>query len=87
MVLWGNVVRTKVERRGASYPDYLDWQAQATTFEGMAAFDGGPAILALGDEPERINAEIVSPPYFSLLGVTAARGRTFLPEEDGAQRG
>src|SRR6185295_1306994 len=85
MVLWGNVVRTKVERRGASYPDYLDWQAQATTFDGMAAFGGGPAILALGDEPERINAEIVSPPYFSLLGVNAARGRTFLPEEDGAQ--
>src|SRR3981189_2221320 len=23
--LWGTVVRAKIERRGASYPDYLDW--------------------------------------------------------------
>ena len=26
MELWGNVKRVKVERRGASYPDYLDWR-------------------------------------------------------------
>jgi putative ABC transport system permease protein len=84
MVLWGNVIRTKVERRGASYPDYLDWRAQATTFEEMAAFDNFPAILALGDEPERITVEMVSPQYFPLLGVNAAHGRTFLAEEDGA---
>ena len=83
-VIWGNVVRTKVERRGASYPDYLDWKAQATTFEGMAAFEDFSAILSLGDEPERITAEMVSPQYFPLLGVTAAHGRTFLDEEDGA---
>ncbi len=84
MVLWGNVMRTRVERRGASYPDYLDWKAQATTFEGMAAFDNVPAILALGDEPERITVEMVSPQYFPLLGVNAVHGRTFLAEEDGA---
>jgi putative ABC transport system permease protein len=84
MVLWGNVVRTKVERRGASYPDYLDWKAQATTFDGVAAFDNFSAILALGDEPERITVEMVSPQYFPLLGVNAALGRTFLEEEDGA---
>ncbi len=84
IILWGNVMRTKVERRGASYPDYRDWKSQATTFEGMAAFDGASAILALGDEPERITVEIVSPQYFSLLGVNATHGRTFLDEEDGA---
>src|SRR6185295_18825922 len=83
-VLWGNVVRTKVERRGGSYPDYLDWKAQATTFDGMAAFDNLSAILAIGDEPERITVEMVSPQYFPLLGVTATHGRTFLEEEDGA---
>src|SRR5438445_10616688 len=27
------------ERRGASYPDFLDWRAQATSFDGMAACD------------------------------------------------
>jgi len=31
VVLWGNVQRARVERRGASYPDYLDWRAQTKT--------------------------------------------------------
>ena len=26
--LWGNVARAKVERRGASFPDFADWRAQ-----------------------------------------------------------
>ena len=27
VVLWGNVKRVRVERRGASYPDFRDWRA------------------------------------------------------------
>ena len=39
--LIGNVRRAAVERRGASYPDFLDWRAQATrSFEDLAAVDG-----------------------------------------------
>src|SRR5713101_891612 len=67
--LWGNVVRAKVERRGASYPDYLDWRARSRSFEDIAAFDGQLMTLIGSEEPERINTEFVSAPYFSLLGV------------------
>ena len=80
--LWGNVMRTKVERRGASFPDFTDWRAQATSFEDMAAFDGQLMTLAGGDEPERVNTEFVSASYFSLLGISPARGRTFRSDED-----
>jgi predicted permease len=80
--LWGNVKRAKVERRGASFPDYLDWRAQSRSFESMAAFDSGTMTLTGVEEPERIRAEIVSEPYFDLLGMRPALGRTFLPEED-----
>jgi predicted permease len=82
VVLWGNVQRARLERRGASYPDYLDWRAQAKTVVDMAAFDGQTLTLAGNDETERISTESVSAPYFSLLGVSAARGRTFSPDED-----
>jgi putative ABC transport system permease protein len=34
------------------------------------------------DEPERVPIESVSAPYFSLLGVAPAHGRTFRPDED-----
>src|SRR6266436_6675527 len=43
--LWGNVKRAKVERRGASYPDYVDWRQQSTSFDGMAAFDSGGLVI------------------------------------------
>ena len=80
--LWGNVQRTTVERRGASYPDYQDWRAQAKSFDDIAAFDSQWMTLSGGDEPERILTEFVSAPYFPLLGVSPARGRVFQGEED-----
>jgi putative ABC transport system permease protein len=80
--LWGTVQRAHVERRGASYPDFADWRDHARSFEAMAAFDQQTLTLATGDEPERLTAEVVSAPYFGLLGVSPARGRTFTSGED-----
>ncbi len=84
--LWGNVVRAKVERRGASYPDYLDWRARSKSFEDVAAFDGQLMTLVGSEDPERINTEFVSAPYFSLLGVSPARGRVFQADEDAVAK-
>lgn len=80
--LWGNVMRARLERRGASYPDYLDWRARARSFEDIAAVDYQTLTLTSSDGAERIPVEFVSAPYFSLLGVSAARGRTFAARED-----
>jgi len=86
VVLWGNVQRARVERRGTSYPDFADWRARARSVEGMAAFDGQLLTLQGNDDPERIQTEFVSAPYFSLLGVPAARGRTFTADEDNVAK-
>ena len=82
VILWGNVMRAKVERRGASYPDFLDWRAQATSFEGMAAGDETRMTLLGANEASRILVETVSAAYFPLLRVNAALGRTFTADED-----
>jgi len=82
VMLWGNVQRARVERRGTSYPDFLDWRTRSRSFEDVAAFDGQLMTLLGVDEPERINTEFVSAPYFSLLGVQPAIGRTFTADED-----
>src|SRR5580765_4010313 len=84
--LWGNVQRVRVERRGASYPDYQDWRAQAKSFGDIAAFDSQWMTFVGGDEPERILTEFVSASYFSLLGVSPGRGRVFQPDEDVVAR-
>jgi predicted permease len=81
-ILWGNAKRVRLERFGASYPDFLDWRDQSQSFEAMAMFDDGSFALTAIDTPERIPGEYVSQPYFSLLGIRAALGRTFRPEED-----
>jgi putative ABC transport system permease protein len=82
VLLIGNVQRATVERRGNSLPDHLDWRAKATHFDDMAAFNAFTVTLLGVDEPARVTAETVSPPYFSLLGVAPAYGRTFTAEED-----
>jgi putative ABC transport system permease protein len=82
VLLIGNVQRAVVERRGNSYPDHLDWRAKSTRFVDMAAFDTATMTLLDFEEPERIPVETVSAPYFALLGVAPAHGRTFRPDED-----
>src|SRR5919201_216399 len=86
VALWGNVVRAKVERRGASYPDFVDWRAQSTSFDGMSL--GGFADLTISGtgDPNQIHVDQVSASYFSLLGVDAAVGRTFSSDEDDLSR-
>jgi predicted permease len=82
VILWGNVMRARPERRGASYPDFLDWRAQAATFEGMAAADETRMTLSGAGEATRILVETVSASYFPLLRAEAALGRTFAADED-----
>ncbi len=66
----------------ASSPDFLDWQAQATTIEDMAA--AGFLALALTDRepPLRLNIAPVSASFFRLFGFEPALGRGFTAEED-----
>lgn len=69
--------------RGISYPEAMDWRAMSHAFDGLAVYD--QISLNIGDvggDPRRVEAEIVSADFFRVLGVGAARGRTFLPEED-----
>jgi putative ABC transport system permease protein len=74
--------RETVEVRATSYPDFVDWRDQNTVFEQIAARVVNSFSLLGTGEPERVSGELVSASYFSLLGVQAAHGRTFLPEED-----
>ena len=81
VVLIGDVQRATVERRGNSYPDHVDWRSKSASFEDMAAYTSMAVTLA-ADDPERVGAEAVSAPYFAVLGVAPAHGRTFRPDED-----
>ena len=73
--------------RAMSYPGYTELRDRATTLSGLAAVHGTYFSVG-GQRAERVVGDLVSGNYFDLLGVRAALGRTFAPEEDatpGAQ--
>jgi predicted permease len=65
-----------------SYPDYQDLRGQTRALSSLAAFDSISVSIAMNGEATRIDGEIVSGNYFSVLGIRPALGRAFLPEED-----
>jgi len=66
-----------------SYPNFLDWQRTARSFEQMAAvtlhegFD-----LSSPGTPEHLDGNRISAGYFSALGLNLSLGREFNPQED-----
>lgn len=83
VVLWG-VAGPERAVRGASIPEARDWAAQNRSLDALSLHDETSLNLRTQDGPTRVEAEMVSPSYFPLLGATAARGRTFIAEEDRA---
>src|SRR5688572_16145733 len=81
VVLWG-VAGPQRAIRGASIPEANDWRTQNRSLTDLTLYDETSLNLRSADGAERIEAEMVSPSFFPLLGVRAARGRTFLADED-----
>jgi predicted permease len=65
-----------------SYPDYLDYSAQATSFTGLASEDLISVAVDADNQSDVIWGQVVSANYFDVLQVKPILGRTFLPEED-----
>jgi len=77
--VWGTV--PKFGQANHSPVEFLAYQAQQTSFTEMAAYRNMPFTVIGAGEPEYVQGVIVSPNYFSLLGVPAAHGRAFQPED------
>ncbi len=65
-----------------STPSFLDWEAQSTVFEHLAAQQQGLATLTDGNELQTLRVLRVSADYFDVFGVKARLGRTFVAGED-----
>jgi|CZKR01.1.fsa_nt_gi putative ABC transport system permease protein len=67
---------------GVSYPTFLDWRARNHVFEGLSVFREDDFTLTGRGEPAHLTGAVVSANLFSVLGVSPALGRDFIPEED-----
>ena len=66
--------------------NFLEWRKQSRELESMAAFQDVRITLTGGPnghfDPEELRCQRVTASMFPMLGVQAAVGRTFAPEED-----
>jgi hypothetical protein len=65
-----------------SHLNDLDYRERGDLFSGVLAYTFAQLSWSQGGAGEQIFALVVSGNYFDRLGVKAAHGRTFLPEED-----
>src|SRR5580698_9622536 len=70
-----------------SYPMYRDFKANNSVFSGMFCRFGYDFSLGFNGTTERVSGEFVSGTYFPVLGVGAAIGRTFTPDDDRIPNG
>jgi putative ABC transport system permease protein len=81
--LWATNPDKSIPRFGASYADFLDWQARTRSYRGMAVYATSLSSLNGPDGPESVSLLSVSPGFLSVLGLSPAIGRFF----DSGERG
>ncbi|HET6890398.1 MAG TPA: ABC transporter permease [Pyrinomonadaceae bacterium] len=82
MQLWETDARKGRNEMPASYPNFADWRNQKHAFEEVVAYSDWTFNLTGDRDPERIRSAIVSPAFFSTLGIKPILGRAFLSGED-----
>ncbi len=78
----GSNMGNNMGQRMHSYPLYQDLQQKAQPFSEVICRRLIAASVSTGDSTERVDAEMVSGNYFTMLGVKPAIGRVFSSKED-----
>src|ERR1043166_8693613 len=81
LVLWEKNAAVGTNPGSVAPGNFTDWSEQNRSCEKLVAIEQDAFDLADGSRPERFPGYGVTEGFFDVLGVKAARGRTFLPEE------
>src|SRR5689334_1301104 len=81
-IVWEHRHRGKDEPQNViNLGNFSDWKEQNTVFRDMAAFFDLNVNLTGDGEPEEVPGQLATTNLFSLLGVNAIKGRTFVPDD------
>jgi len=84
VMVWESPVNCRDCSSTVAVGTYLDWRAANPSFEGIAALHETFEVNLTGaHKPERLDTQLVTPSFFTVLGVQPLLGRTFLPDELG----
>ena len=82
VVVWENKLSKAMRQQRVSAADYRDFQEQNQVFEQVGAFQTQSSVLSGRELPERVEAAVVSPSIFQILGMKPTVGRSFSSDED-----
>jgi putative ABC transport system permease protein len=86
VVLSAKNEKQNLTQQPVSYPNVVDLKQANDVFAHLSVVRGETFSLTDRDEPERVTGVRVSSDILTLLGVTPASGRNFLPEEEQPAR-
>jgi putative ABC transport system permease protein len=79
VMVWSKI---QGNRNGIAAGDFLDWQKQSKSFQGLWAWSGFDANLGGAEGPEQVPGTQSTPGQLTGLGVPPVLGRDFRPDED-----
>ena len=82
IAIWDKNPSRGVEHNEVTMANYLDWRAQAQSFEQLALERWWSTNLTAGGTPERVQGFLVTANFLDVLGVKPIRGRNFVEEEN-----
>ncbi|MBI3450516.1 MAG: ABC transporter permease [Acidobacteria bacterium] len=77
-----NETKSRAPRSSVSAHNFTDWAERTRSFDGMAAYRYGTAVLTGGDDPVSLPSVAVTAGFFKVSGIAPLLGRSFLPEDD-----
>jgi predicted permease len=81
LVTLGSIIEGRLFGPEESYPNYLDYVAQAKTVQALAAYQFARFTVSTQDASYAAFGTLITANYFDTLGLHLARGRTFTREE------
>ena len=83
VMVWEHSTRPGRPLRNVIAPgNYFDWKKQSRSFESIAAFADGRAVLDDRGLADEVGIQYVTQELLPMTGVKPVRGRLFTPEED-----
>ena len=81
VVVWETNARRPGRSNTVAPANFIRWGERATSFDSLAGFAETRTNLTESGEPEELVAQMVTAPYFSVIGATPIVGRVFTPQE------
>ena len=80
-MVWGKSTET-AGRESQSFPDYLDFREQSSSFRSLAAFTEAGTVLGSGTDAHELQGVAVTSDIFAVLGVNPVLGRGYTKAEE-----